>query len=135
MSTDEPASAGGLIKVLLVDDQRMIGEVVRRLLDDETDIAFHYCADAAEALTRANEIRPDVILQDLIMPKISGLELVAQYRANPPAATASIIVLSGSDDAATRAQAEAAGANGFLVKLPSKADLVAHIRSQAGRTT
>lgn len=120
------------IKVLLVDDQRMIGEAVRRLLLDERDIAFNYCADPAAAVARACEFRPDVILQDLQMPKISGLDLVAQYRANAATATTPIIILSGSDDAPTRAQTQAAGASDFLVKLPARADLIARIRSHAG---
>jgi len=90
--------AASKITVLLVDDQRMIGEVVRRFLEDQLDMAFHYCADPAEALVRANEVQPDVILQDLVMPKIDGLELVRQYRANLATSATPIIVLSGSDD-------------------------------------
>lgn len=133
MNSDEPPTTARTIKVLLVDDQAMIGEVVRRLLLDEPDIAFHYCADSAEALAQASELHPDVILQDLVMPKISGLELIAQYRGNPATSTTPIIVLSGSDDAPTRAQAAAAGANEFMVKLPPRADLLAGIRSHAMR--
>lgn len=132
MSADEPTSAARTIKVLLVDDQRMIGEVVRRFLD-QSDITFHYCAEATEAIARANEFRPDVILQDLVMPNISGLELVALYRANPTTANTPIIILSGSEDAPTRAKTEAAGANDFLVKLPPKSELVAHVRAHATR--
>ena len=131
MNSDEPPPAARTIKVLLVDDQAMIGEVVRRMLFDEPDIAFHYCADPAAALACASELHPDVILQDLFMPKISGLELLAQYRGNTATSTTPIIVLSGSDDDATRAQAKAAGANEFMVKLPSKANLLAGIRSHA----
>jgi sigma-B regulation protein RsbU (phosphoserine phosphatase) len=134
MSADEPTAAASTIKVFLVDDQRMIGEVVRRMLLDQADIAFHFCDEPTEALARAIELRPDVILQDLVMPKISGLELVAQYRANTATATTPIIVLSASGDAAIRARSAAAGANDFIVKVPPRAALVARIRSNATPT-
>ena len=54
--------------VLLVDDQAMVCEAVRRALANQPDIDFHYCADAREALSTANQIKPTVILQDLVMP-------------------------------------------------------------------
>ena len=69
--------------VLLVDDQAMVCEAVRRALANQPDIDFHYCADAREALAVANQIKPTVILQDLVMPGIDGLTLVSQFRANP----------------------------------------------------
>ena len=53
--------------VLLVDDQPIIGEAVRRMLAGEEGIAFHYCRDATAALERAAEVGPTVILQDLVM--------------------------------------------------------------------
>ena len=62
------------VSVLLVDDQPIIGEAVRRMLAGEDDIAFHYCKDATQAVARATEIGPTVILQDLVMPEIDGLD-------------------------------------------------------------
>ncbi|MEA3212203.1 MAG: adenylate cyclase [Chthoniobacter sp.] len=129
MSPEAPPPATPVITVLLVDDQRIIGEAVRRLLADQPDIKFCYCADPEQALDRANEIQPSVILQDLVMPKIDGLAVVRLFRGNPGTATTPIIVLSGSEDAESRAQALAAGANDYLVKLPNKSDLLARIRA------
>ncbi len=54
--------------VLLVDDQAMIGEAVRRGLATETNIDFHFCADPHQAIAHAIRIKPTVILQDLVMP-------------------------------------------------------------------
>src|SRR5215471_21647289 len=71
------------VMVLLVDDQAMVCEAVRRALANQTDIDFHYCADAREAMGIANQIKPTVILQDLVMPGIDGLTLVSQFRASP----------------------------------------------------
>ena len=60
--------------VFLVDDQAMVAHAVRRLLADLPDIDLHYCSDPIEAIKEVNEIRPSVILQDLVMPSINGLD-------------------------------------------------------------
>src|SRR5947207_12886839 len=80
--------------VLLVDDQAMVCEAVRRALANQSDIDFHYCAEAREALNVANQIKPTVILQDLVMPGIDGLTLVSQYRSTPATKDIPIFVLS-----------------------------------------
>jgi signal transduction histidine kinase len=113
--------------VLLVDDQAMVGEAVRRLLADQPEIALHYCADPAAAINQALEIRPTVILQDLVMPGIDGLDLVRLFRANPATAAIPIIVLSSREDSQVKSQAFTAGANDYLVKLPDKIELIARI--------
>jgi signal transduction histidine kinase/HPt (histidine-containing phosphotransfer) domain-containing protein len=116
------------VMVLLVDDQAMVCEAVRRALLNQTDIDFHYCADAREALTLANQIKPTVILQDLVMPGVDGLTLVKQFRANPATRDTPIIVLSTNENPQVKGQAFALGANDYLVKLPDKIELVARIR-------
>src|SRR5438309_752901 len=114
--------------VLLVDDQAMVCEAVRRALAHQTDIDFHYCADAREALGIANQIKPTVILQDLVMPGIDGLTLVSQFRANAATKDIPIIVLSTNENPQVKGQAFALGANDYLVKLPDKIELIARIR-------
>ena len=114
--------------VLLVDDQAMVCEAIRRALASETDIDFHYCADARDALTLAAQIRPTVILQDLVMPGLDGLALVNQFRANPATRDIPIIVLSTNENPQIKGQAFALGANDYLVKLPDRIELVARIR-------
>jgi sigma-B regulation protein RsbU (phosphoserine phosphatase) len=116
------------IKVLLVDDQAMIGEAVRRMLAPEADIRFHYCSDPACAMKMARELAPTVILQDLVMPEIDGLTLVKFYRAEPALRDTPLIVLSTKEEPATKAEAFALGANDYLVKLPDRIELVARIR-------
>lgn len=69
--------------VLLVDDQAMIGEAVRRLLSEEDDIDLHFCSQPLSAITNANQLKPTVILQDLVMPRADGLDIVRQFRSNP----------------------------------------------------
>jgi len=116
------------IKVLLVDDQAIIAEAVRRMLADQPDIALHYCQDPSKALDMADEIQPTVILQDLVMPDIDGLLLVRYFRANPGTLNVPLIVLSTKEEPKIKAEAFALGANDYLVKLPDKVELVARIR-------
>jgi two-component system chemotaxis family response regulator WspR len=114
--------------VLLVDDQPIIGEAVRRALSGQPDIIFHYCDDPAAALSIAGRIRPSVILQDLVMPGVDGITLVRRFRADPLTADTPIIVLSTKDDPNVKSEAFAAGANDYLVKLPDAIELIARLR-------
>jgi phosphoserine phosphatase RsbU/P len=116
------------IQVLLVDDQAMVCEMVRRMLAPEKDITFHYCQDATKAIQTAAELGPTVILQDLVMPEVDGLALVRYYRAHPKLKDVPLIVLSTKEEPATKAEAFALGANDYLVKLPDRVELVARIR-------
>ena len=114
--------------VLLIDDQAMVCEAVRRALSNHSDIDFHYCADPREAIPLANQIRPTVILQDLVMPGVDGLALLTQFRSHPSTRDIPIIVLSTNENPQVKGQAFALGANDYLVKLPDKIELVARIR-------
>lgn len=116
------------ITVLLVDDQAIIGEAVRRMLAGEDDIDFHFCQDAMLAIKTANEIAPTVILQDLVMPEIEGLTLVRYFRANKATRDVPLIVLSGKEEPRTKAEAFALGANDYMVKLPDRLEVIARIR-------
>lgn len=116
------------IMVLLVDDQAMVGEAIRRALLSEHDIDFHFCSRAEEALRIAEKTQPTVILQDLVMPGVDGLTLVRQYRTNPLTADIPIIVLSSKEDALVKRDAFATGVNDYMVKLPDTIELIARIR-------
>src|SRR5882757_759667 len=114
--------------VLLVDDQLMIGEMVRRALANEPTIVFHFCSEPGEAIKTAERIAPTVILQDLVMPGIEGLTLVREYRALEATRNTPIIVLSTREDPTTKKDAFAVGANDYIVKLPDSIELIARIR-------
>lgn len=116
------------IRVLLIDDQAIVGESVRRMLAPEADIVFRFCQDPTKAIPTAAEWLPTVILQDLVMPEVEGLELVKFFRAHPKLKNIPLIVLSSQEEAVTKAEAFALGANDYLVKLPDRIELVARIR-------
>lgn len=116
--------------ILLVDDQRFVGLALARLIDGEPGFELHCCERGSEAVATAERLRPDVILQDLLLPDADGLTLVRTFRQHPVISRTPVIVLSGNDDETTRARALAAGADDYLVKLPSKAALLACLRHQ-----
>ena len=116
------------IMVVLVEDQPMVAESIRRMLESEHDIDMHYCMEADKALEMICRIQPTLILQDLIMPQTDGLELLRRYRATEKICDVPVVVLSSREDPQVKARAFALGANDYMVKLPDKAELVARIR-------
>ena len=98
------------------------------MLSTEQAIDFHYCQNPIQALKLANKVAPTVILQDLVMPQIDGLTLVRYFRANPLTRDVPIIVLSVKEDAHTKVEAFALGANDYMVKFPDRLEVIARIR-------
>jgi sigma-B regulation protein RsbU (phosphoserine phosphatase) len=123
-----PAREAHRLTVLLVDDQAIVGESIRQMLAPETDIEFHFCQEPAKAIETANAVQPTVILQDLVMPDVDGLQLVKFFRANTGTRETPMIVLSSKEEPTIKAQAFALGANDYLVKLPDRIELLARIR-------
>jgi class 3 adenylate cyclase/CheY-like chemotaxis protein len=114
---------------LLVDDQRIVGEAVRRMLTGRTpEIEFRQCIDPHSALAIAIEFSPTLILQDLMMPGVDGLDLVRTYRENEATQRIPIIVLSSKEEAVTKADSFTAGASDYVVKLPDRIELLARIQ-------
>lgn len=117
--------------VLLVDDQMMIGEALRRMLAEEPDIEFHFCRDGTSAVATAVKVNPTVILQDLVMPDRDGLALIKDYRAVPEIEAVPIIMLSTREDPRDKSTAFGAGASDYLVKIPDRIELIARIRAHS----
>lgn len=115
-------------RVLLVDDQAMIGAAVKRLVAGAEDIAFEFQKTGEGALKAAKEFQPTLILQDLVMPDVEGLDMVARFRELPETAHVPVIVLSAQEEPIIKARLLGAGASDYLVKLPDEVELVARIR-------
>ncbi len=116
------------IKLLLVDDQPIVAESVKKMIADEPDFEFHYCREPAEAVSKAEEINPTLILQDLQMEGVDGLTLVKFYRVRESLENLPIIVFTSTADAKIKRRLFEAGANDYLVKGTDKIELVARIR-------
>jgi two-component system chemotaxis family response regulator WspR len=128
----EPASAEYKVRVLLVDDQLIIVEAVRRMLAAHADIEYHHVTDPRAAVAAAQSLRPTVILQDLVMPGADGFELIQAYRADAVLREVPVIVLTTKDESKVKAHGFSIGANDYLVKLPDQLELVARIRHHSG---
>jgi two-component system chemotaxis family response regulator WspR len=125
---DDQAVTQFKVRVLLVDDQLIIVEAVRRMLSEQPDIEFHYVTDPAVAVATARQLQPTVILQDLVMPAVDGFSLIREYRDDHAARHVPVIVLSARDDPKLKAHSFAVGANDYVVKLPDRLELLARIR-------
>jgi len=125
---DPDDGAQDTVTVLLVDDQPVIAMMVRKMLAVDPAIEVQVCTQATEAVARAREVRPTVILQDLVMPEANGLDLVLAYRSMPETRDIPIIVLSSNDEPEMKRSAFAIGANDYVVKLPEPIELIARIR-------
>ena len=116
---------GEAIRVLLVDDHELAREGLQRVLDMEPDIqVVGHASDGEEAVAKAQALSPDVILMDIKMPTINGLE--ATRRLNVLGMGGKVIVLSVVDE--YLAQAIEAGAAGYLTKDVKRDELVNAIR-------
>ncbi|MBF8644044.1 diguanylate cyclase [Pseudomonas pudica] len=114
--------------VLVVDDQPMIGEAVRRYLAGESNVQFHYCADATQAVAEAEKISPTVILQDLVMPGVDGFSLIKNYKNTTKTRNVPIVALSTKEDPVIKSRAFEVGCSDYLVKLPDPIELLARLR-------
>jgi response regulator RpfG family c-di-GMP phosphodiesterase len=129
--TEPAASARGRTLVLLVDDQPIVEAALRRLLAAFDDVELIAERDADAGLRTALARRPDVILQDLVMPGVDGLQQIERIRANPDLQDTPLVVLSSDSNAQTKERCFGLGANDYLVKLPEAVELVARIRYHA----
>ncbi len=119
------------ITLFLVDDHTAVRAGVRVMLETERDLAVAgEAGDGAEALREIAVIRPDVVLLDLAMPGIGGLDAIPEIRAASP--RTAILVFTMHANAAYVTAAMRAGARGYLLKSARQADLIAAIRAVHG---
>jgi DNA-binding NarL/FixJ family response regulator len=122
------------ITVLLVEDHQIVREGFRLLLKHEPDIeVVGEAATGRQAVQLARKLRPAVIVMDIAMPLLNGLEATRQIRANFP--DTKVLILSAYNDEAYVKQMSELGASGFLVKQTSSDNLATAIREvQKGNT-
>ncbi len=114
------------IRIFLVDDHQVVREGLRRMLELEADFqVVGEAADAKEVLTQVELLSPEVILMDIKMPGVDGIELTRQLKEKQP--SCNIIMLTLYDEYLT--QAIEAGATGYLLKDIKREELVRAIRA------
>ena len=105
-----------LMSVLLVDDQALVGEAVRRTLATQEDIQFHFCSDPSKVMEAVAAAKPTVILQDLVMPGTDGMTLLREYRAHEDTCNIPVVVLSTKEEPAIKSQAFSLGNRGSAIR-------------------
>lgn len=122
------------VRVLLADDHAVVREGTRRILAEHEDLdVVGEASDGFEAVNLAARLQPDVVLLDLSMPRLSGVEAIVRLRAACPAAR--ILVLSAYDSEQYVFAALRAGAHGFLLKEASAAEVVGAVQVVAAGGT
>lgn len=117
-----------LVRVLLVDDHELVRQGLRVLLEAEADIlVVGQAQDGRRAIELAKRLRPDVVLMDIAMPLLNGIEATRQILDALPATR--VLVLSAHGDEEYVERFEALGAAGYLLKESSFEDLAAAIRA------
>ena len=115
------------IRILLVDDDQAFRTVLRRLLEKER--GFNVVGEAGDGLEALEQIRvlsPDIILMDLAMPRLNGLEATRRIKTERPGST--VVILTQHQEPAYQRAAAQSGADAFLPKTTRLADLLTTIR-------
>jgi DNA-binding NarL/FixJ family response regulator len=117
------------IKVLVVDDQRLVRAGFRVILEDEADlVVVGEAGDGAEALRQSGELHPDVVLMDIRMPTMDGIEAARRIIAG---SSARVLILTTFDADEYVYEALQAGASGFMLKDAPPEQLIAAVRAAA----
>jgi signal transduction histidine kinase/DNA-binding response OmpR family regulator len=134
-STDEPAlaieaasSAPGRTHILVADDNADLRGYLGRLLSPSYRVTA--VADGEQALSLVRQFHPDLMLADIMMPKLDGIELVKAVRADPATAGVPVILLSARAGDEAKIEGLDIGADDYLVKPFSAGELLARVRSQ-----
>lgn len=140
MSRGELGSSGGSgasrppVRVLLVDDHAIVRQGLRSLLAHRPDIeVVGEASDGREAILLARRIRPDVVLMDVVMPGLNGIEAAARIHHEVPSTR--VVMLSGYSDTAQVLAAVRAGASGYVRKAAQVDELVLAIQAVAHGNT
>ena len=121
-----------MIRVLLVDDQAVVRHALRGCFHLEPDLeVVGEASSGSEALALAQTLTPDVVLMDLQMPEMDGIQATAVLRRLVPQSV--VVILSISVDEQTRTRAQVAGAVAFVEKRGATDALLSAIRLAAGQ--
>ena len=118
-----------MTRLLLADDHRMLRDSLRRSLEEHGFDVVGEAADGAEAVRLAQQLQPDVVLMDVSMPALDGVEATRQISRVVP--SSQVVMLTMHADGDVMAKAIQAGAIGYLVKDCSMDDVVAAVRVAA----
>ena len=115
--------------IMMVDDEATTMDVMEAFLEDAGYQHFVLLTHSSQAMAKLEEVRPDILLLDLIMPEIPGFDILKQIRAHPLISHLPVIILTSSADATTKLKALDLGATDFLSKPVDPSELVLRVRN------
>jgi DNA-binding NarL/FixJ family response regulator len=121
------------VEVLIVDDQARFRRMVRSLIESQPE--YRVCGEAGdgiEAVEKVRQLRPDLVLMDINMPRMDGLEATRIIRRESP--DCNIVTITQNDARVAREQARSVDANGFVTKSDLLRDLLPEMRRVQWRT-
>ncbi len=123
-----PRQHAGRIKVLIVDDHSVLRQALRMLLESQAEVeVVGDASNGREALDATEKLHPDVVLMDMVMPGLNGLEATRQIRRRSP--KAKILILTGYMEDEQILAALRAGASGYVVKKSDVQELLLGIQT------
>ena len=122
------------IRILLADDHQIVRQGLRRILEEnpETEVVGE-ASDGRQAVQMALDTKPQVVVMDLSMPQLNGIEAIRQIARRLP--SAKVLVLSMYSDESYVVQALEAGATGYLLKDSADTDLLQAVQAEIGRAS
>ena len=115
--------------IMMVDDEPILMAVVQTFLEERGYSRFITCEDSTKAIALIEKNLPDVLLLDLVMPKVSGFEILKMLKENASTRHLPVIVLTSSGDSGTKLKALELGATDFLAKPVDPSELVLRLRN------
>ncbi|NLX14962.1 MAG: response regulator [Phycisphaerales bacterium] len=116
-------------KVLIVDDNPQNLELLVAYLEDVPNITTLTATNGIEALQVVNEQEPDLLLLDIMMPKMSGFEVCRQLKSDPATRDIQIIMVTALDEISDHERAQECGTDEFLTKPVNRIELLTRVRS------
>ena len=117
-----------LAKILVVDDEEANLDFFEFILKAENYIVVK-ARDGVEALEKFDQVQPDIVLLDLMMPRLTGYDVCERLRRNPNARHVPIMMLTGMEERETRTSAYHTGVDDFLTKPVDRIELLTRVRS------
>jgi len=115
--------------IMMVDDEGTTLEIMQAFLEEAGYQRFVHVEQSTEAMAHIEKFRPDILLLDLMMPKVSGFEILQQVRTHSQLSRLPIIILTSSTDAETKLKALDYGATDFLAKPVDPSELTLRVRN------
>ena len=118
-------------RVLLIEDEPNIAEAIRFILSrDGWEVTVE--ENGAQALPRVADVKPDLVILDLMLPGMSGLEILSALRADPVTVAVPVLMLTAKGQGRDREAAERAGVSAFMSKPFANAEMRATVRALLG---